>query len=582
MLYSKLFIPTLKEIPSDAVIASHILMLRAGMIRRLAGGIYTYLPLGLRVIAKIESVIREQMRRAGAVEILMPVVQPGDLWVESGRWSYYGPELLRFKDRKGSDFCLGPTHEEVVTELVRKELRTYRELPLILFQIQTKFRDEIRPRFGLIRSREFIMKDAYSFDLDREQAMRSYWKMYETYTRIFTRLGLRFKAVEASTGAIGGSFSHEFQVLAESGEDTILSCSRCDYAANIERALSRWDGNAPEPRVHKNPPLQDVITPQMRTIAEVCGFLGIPPDRLCKTLVYLCDGRPVVVLVRGDHELAESKLASLLGCDEIVLADERVVQELTGAPVGFAGPVGLSEDVPIYADYSLKSLTGGVTGANREDHHTVNVDAERDFPKQTQYHDLRIASEGEVCPRCGKGVYQQHRGIEVGQVFYLGSKYSERMNATVLDESGKPTNLLMGCYGIGIGRTMAAAIEQNHDEDGILWPSSLAPFHAVICPVGKDSDVLQTAERLYLQLRDRGIEVVLDDRRQRPGVMFKDADLIGFPFRITLGRRSLDEGVIELKARTERKASLLEKKAAARAIARTIEEALDRSPGVGD
>ncbi len=577
MLFSRLFAPTLKEVPSDAVVSSHILMLRAGMVRKLASGIYTYLPLGLRVIDKIERVIRDEMTGIGATEILMPVVQPGEIWVESGRWSHYGPELLRFKDRRGSDFCMGPTHEEAITHLVRNELRTYRELPLILFQIQMKFRDEIRPRFGLMRSREFIMKDAYSFDLDRERAMVSYKSMFEAYTRIFTRLGLRFKAVEAGTGTVGGSHSHEFQVLAESGEDTILSCSNCDYAANIERAASVQKVPTERPDPARQPSLEEVATPDMRTIAAVSEFLGVSPERLCKTLVYLCDGRPVLALVRGDHELSESKLAASLGCDEIVLADDESVQELTGAPVGFAGPIGLAKETPIYVDESLRGLTGGVAGSNRLDHHFVNMCAERDFPKQLRYQDLRVARAGELCPRCREGTYERHRGIEVGQVFYLGRRYSEKMNATVLDESGKPRYLEMGCYGIGVGRTMAAAIEQYHDEDGIVWPSSLVPFHVVICPVGKDSDVLHTARRVYLKLRDHGIEVVLDDRRERPGVMFKDADLIGFPFRVTVGRRSLDEGKIELKARRERQPHLIEKESAAGTIAGTVEATLGGS-----
>ncbi len=556
MRFSRYLLPTLKEIPADAVVPSHILMLRAGMIRRLASGIYTYLPLGLRTIRKIEAIIRREMNRSGALELLMPAVQPSEIWIESGRWSYYGPELLRFQDRREGDFCFGPTHEEVITHLARNEINSYRDLPMNLYQIQTKFRDEIRPRFGLMRGREFIMKDAYSFDLDEEGARKSYWIMHETYERIFSRCGLRYKAVEAGTGAIGGTLSHEFQVLAQTGEDVILSCSSCGYAANQEKAdcvqidtlRTNRGSNAAERELS---PLEEVVTPDVKTIEELCAFLNVRQEQTCKTLIFLADGRPVVVMLRGNHELSEAKLSALLKCDELILGDDETIRKITGSPTGFAGPVGLSEEVAVYADFTLEGFTSGVVGANKKDRHLINVAAERDFPDRITYHDLRIALEGETCPRCKKGQYERHRGIEVGQVFYLGTKYSERMNATVLDEKGQTKVLAMGCYGIGVGRTMAAAIEQNHDDKGIIWPFSIAPFQVLICPIGGDAEIQKVSNTLYQSLLDRNIEVLLDDRGERPGVMFNDADLTGIPLRVTIGRRGLQKGEVELKLRAE-------------------------------
>ena len=560
MRFTKFLVPTLKEVPADAAVPSHILMLRAGMIRKLASGIYTYLPLGLRTIRKIENIVREEMNRSGAVELLLPMVQPSDLWGESGRWGYYGPELLRFEDRRGGKFCLGPTHEEVITSIVRNEIDSYRDLPLNLYQIQTKFRDEIRPRFGLMRGREFIMKDAYSFDISEEKARESYRIMYDAYVRIFSRLGLLFRAVEAATGAIGGSLSHEFQVLADTGEDVILSCSSCDYAASSEMAECQFS-HEEESRVEP-PPIEEVATPGAGTIDAVTRFLGVTADKLCKSLLYLADGKPVLAMVRGDHELAESKLAVILGCDDLHLADDATILRLTGSPVGYSGPIGLSEDVSILADNSLKRFEDGVAGANREDTHYIHISGTRDFPERVTFHDLRLAGEGDLCPRCKQGRFQVHRGIETGHVFYLGSKYSERMNACVLDEQGGSVPLVMGCYGIGIGRTMAASIEQNHDENGIIWPFSIAPYEIVVCPVGQDDDVVKTAESLYEELRADGIDVILDDRKVRPGVMFKDADLIGFPLRITVGKKSLAEGGVELKLRREKDARMVAKERA--------------------
>jgi len=556
MLYSKYLAPTLKEVPADAVVISHILMLRAGMIRKIAAGIYNYLPLALRSIRKIEAIIREEMNRANAIELLMPTVQPMELWEESGRWGYYGPELLRFKDRKDADFCLGPTHEEVITSLVKNEVRSYKELPINLYQIQTKFRDEIRPRFGLMRGREFIMKDAYSFDIDKENAIKSYNIMYETYRTIFTRCGLNFRAVEAGTGAIGGTLSHEFQVLAKNGEDAILSCSACDYAANIEKAECLEPADIPA-AIETQLEIKEVDTPEKRTIEEVTEFLNVSADKACKTLVYLADEKPVVVLIRGDHELAETKLIAILKCDELVLADDDTILNLTGSPVGFAGPVGLKRDVPVYADNFLKGLCGGITGANKKDTHILNVYADRDFPEATAFYDLRLAEEKETCPRCKKGTYELHRGIEVGQVFFLGKKYSEKMNASVLDENGKTVTLTMGCYGIGVTRTMASAIEQNHDENGIIWPFPIAPFHVIICPIGKDEEIKKVSEKIYKELLENKIEVLLDNRGERPGVMFKDADLIGIPLRITIGNRNLAEGKCEIKLRREKDPELI-------------------------
>jgi prolyl-tRNA synthetase len=553
MRFSRYIIPTLKEVPSDAIVISHILMLRAGMIRKLAAGIYNYLPLAFRTIRKIETIIREEMNGAGALELLMPAVQPADIWMESGRWSYYGPELLRFKDRKNADFCLGPTHEEVITHIVRNEITSYRQLPINLYQIQTKFRDEIRPRFGLMRGREFLMKDAYSFDLDVDGAIRSYEIMNRTYRRIFARCGLTFRAVEAGTGAIGGTLSHEFQVLAKNGEDEILSCSSCEYTANSEKTecippdmdtMPVLPENAPEP--------EEVKTPEKRTIEEVKEFLGISADRLIKTLVYVYDDKPVAILIRGDHELAETKLTAILTCDELLPAEPDVIAEVTGGPVGFSGPLNLRKTIPVYADYAVAFVQDGVVGANKNDFHIRHVWAQRDLPSGIRYHDLRKAVAGQQCSRCGKGIYETHRGIEVGQLFYLGTKYSERMKAAVIDEKGEKRTLVMGCYGIGVTRTMAAAIEQHYDDEGIIWPFAIAPFHVIVCPVGSDDHVKKAAEKLYEELAGNDVEVILDDRGERPGVMFKDADLIGIPLRLTVGEKGLNGGKVEIKLRREK------------------------------
>jgi len=504
------------------------------------------------------------MDRAGAQEILMPAVIPAELWRESGRWEQYGRELLRLKDRYDRDFCFGPTHEEVVTDLIRREVRSYRDLPKNLYQIQVKFRDEVRPRFGLMRGREFLMKDAYSFHVDVEDARREYRNMFDTYGRIFERCGLTFRPVEAGTGTIGGSLSHEFQVLASSGEDAIVSCDRCGYAANVEKAEVR---PLAAPAGGAGGTLERVATPGKRTVEEVSAFLGLPPERFVKTLVYRTAGdATVAVLVRGDHEASETKVQAALGGEPVALADEGAVTRATGAPVGFAGPVGLG--VRILADASLRGMRGAVSGANRADEHVVNLDLERDVP-DLAFADLRQARGGDRCPRCEGGTFAEHRGIEVGQVFLLGTKYSETMGATFLDAAGTQRPIEMGCYGIGITRTIAAAIEQHHDDAGIIWPTPLAPYGALVVPLAAaDAQLGETAERLAAELEAAGVDTLLDDRDERPGVKFKDADLIGLPVRLTVGPRALARGAVELKRRSEQEATEVPvAEAAARAAA---------------
>ncbi|MGD0916390.1 MAG: proline--tRNA ligase [Thermodesulfobacteriota bacterium] len=546
MRYSQYLLPTLKETPSEAEVPSHQLMFRAGMIRKLTSGIYSYLPLGLRSIRKVEEIIREEMNRAGAIEVLLPFVQPAELWQESHRWEDYGKELARFKDRHNRDCCLGPTHEEVITDLARKEIRSYRQMPLNLYQIQTKFRDEIRPRFGVMRAREFIMKDAYSFDVDEEAADRSYQKMIEVYSRIFTRCGLRFKAVEAETGLIGGSFSHEFMVLAETGEETIVSCTHCSYAANIEKADFRRAGTRSSARDITIKPLQKVHTPEKRTVEEVTEFLRISPQDLVKTLIFETDKGPVAALVRGDHEVSERKLTTLLGAETLQLAGDERVEEITHAPKGFAGPVGLS--IPIIGDPDIQRMVNFITGANERDTHFIGVSIERDF-RVSQFADIRRFSPGDLCPLCGKET-RTDKGIEVGHTFKLGTKYSQPMGATFLDDQGEEKAIVMGCYGIGVGRTVAAAIEQSYDENGMIFPMPIAPFRVLILPVNMKIDVLrETAEELYQKLLDEKDEVLYDDREESPGVKFKDADLIGIPLRVTLGEKNLRKGLVEIRKR---------------------------------
>jgi prolyl-tRNA synthetase len=545
MLYSKMLIPTLKEDPAEAEVISHKLMLRAGMIRKLAAGVYTYLPLGLRVIKKVSQIIRDEMDRAGAQEVLMPAVQPAELWVESGRWDYYGRELLRMKDRHDREFCIGPTHEEVVTDLVRREVKSYRQLPMNLYQIQTKFRDEIRPRFGLMRGREFIMKDAYSFHKDTAQAEVEYWNMYETYKRIFTRCGLNFRAVEADPGNIGGSFSHEFMVLAETGEDFIASCNSCEYAANVEKAQCQAPEKAGGAEMK---PVEKVNTPGKKTVEDVSSFMGVKPSELVKTLLYKAGDQVVAVLVRGDHELNEIKLKNLLGAAEVALADREAVERITKAPSGFAGPVGLT-GVKVYADHSVSAMVNFITGGNEADTHLRNVNLVRDFKVDT-FADLRKVMAGDPCPKCGAGKIEIFKGIEVGHIFMLGTKYSKSMGCTFLDDDGSEKPMIMGCYGIGVGRTAAAAIEQNHDGNGIKWPAPLAPFDALVLPLNvNDKGVTEAAEKIYSGLREAGLDVLMDDRDERPGSKFKDADLVGIPVRVVIGERNLKEGMVEIKIR---------------------------------
>ena len=547
---SRLLVPTLRDDPADAEVVSHKLLVRAGMIRQVARGIYDFLPLGLRAVRRVEAIVREEMDRAGAQEILMPAIIPAELWQESKRWDVYGKELLRIKDRHDRDFCFGPTHEEVVTDLVRREVRSYRDLPKNLYQIQVKFRDEVRPRFGLMRGREFIMKDAYSFHADAADAQREYQVMFDAYTRIFERCGLTFRAVEAGGGTIGGSQTHEFQVLAESGEDAIVSCDRCGYAANVEKAAAR---PLPLPDAPGGA-LERVATPAKRTVEEVSAFLGVPADRFVKTLIYQTSGgAAVAVLVRGDHEASGTKVQAALGGDVVRLADEETVTRITGAPVGFAGPVGL--DLTILCDQSLHGIRGAVTGANRADEHLLGVEQARDFPA-VRFADLRQARAGDACPRCEQGSFGEHRGIEVGQVFYLGTRYSEAMGARFLGADGRERPIEMGCYGIGVTRTVAAAIEQHHDGAGIVWPAPLAPYGALVVPVNVgDAALRETAERVAGECEAAGIDTLLDDRDERPGVKFKDADLIGLPVRVTVGPRGLQKGCVEIKRRGEQDAA---------------------------
>lgn len=553
MRYSQMLIPTLKEDPSEAEVLSHKLMLRAGMIRKLAAGIYSYLPLAQRVLRKTEQIIREEMNRAGAQEVTLPFVQPAEIWQKSGRWNVYGKELMRLKDRNNRDFCLGPTHEEVVTELVKNEVTSYRQLPLNLYQIHIKFRDEMRPRFGIMRAREFVMKDAYSFDVDEKEAEESYQRMYQAYHNIFKRCGLTFRAVEADTGPIGGNFSHEFMVLAKTGEDSIFSCSRCDYAASGDKAEigKSEDGSADNLSLGE---LKRVRTPNKRTVEEVTQFLKVKPEQLIKTLIFQEGDNTIAALIRGDHEINELKLQSLLKTEDLFLASDEAIEKVTKAPKGFAGPVGL--DIKVIADNSLKGMKNFVAGGNEKDVHLINVNLERDFQVDS-FCDLRFAAEGDSCPRCDHGQLVMSRGIEVGHIFKLGTKYSEALGAKFLDDKGKAKHMVMGCYGIGVGRTVAASIEQNHDENGIIFPVSIAPFEVIIVSVKpKSPEVKDASERIYAALLDAGVDVILDDRDERPGIKFKDADLIGIPLRITVGTKVKDS-YVDVKLRKSREAVLV-------------------------
>lgn len=562
MRISRFFLSTSKEAPAEAELVSHRLMLRAGLIKRLGSGLYTWMPLGLRILRKVEAIVREEMDRAGAVELLMPAVIPAELWQESGRWEVFGPQMLKIKDRHARDFLFGPTHEEVITDIARKEIRSYRQLPVNFYQIQTKFRDEIRPRFGVMRAREFLMKDAYSFHADEVSLDETYRVMYATYTRIFTRLGLKFRAVAADTGAIGGSGSHEFHVLADSGEDAIAFCPDSDYAANVELA----EALAPDtPRPAPTQALQKVPTPGQHAIEEVCAYLDVPAERVVKTLIVRGEEGLVALLVRGDHELNEVKAAKLPSVKSpLEFASDAEIRASLGCGVGSLGPVGLR--IPIWADRSVAAMADFVCGANEDGYHLTGVNFRRDLP-EPQVADLRNAVAGDPSPD-GKGRLEICRGIEVGHIFKLGDKYSRAMNAQFLDEQGKSRVAVMGCYGIGVSRVVAAAIEQGHDERGIVFPQAIAPFELAIVPLGyrRNQVVREAADNLYTHMVAAGIDVVLDDRDERPGVMFADMELIGVPHRVVVSERGLKEGQLEYQARTEATGTRIALNEAARLI----------------
>lgn len=544
MRVSKLYAPTLREVPAEAEVVSHQLMLRAGFMRKAAGGIYTYLPLAWRVLKKIERIVREEMDAKGSQELLMPIVQPAEIWQESGRWDVYGAEMFRLQDRHNRCFCLGPTHEEMVTTLIRGDVRSYRQLPLSVYQIQNKYRDERRPRFGLMRGREFIMKDAYSFDRDEAGLDRSYQDMYDAYTNIFTRCGLNFRPVEADSGAIGGSGSHEFMVIADSGEAEIVFCTSCDYAANVEKA-ELFPLEAQEEAMLTK---EEVVTPDCKTIADVCAYLKLPVDHSVKAVAYNSEKGLILCFVRGDHEVNEIKVINTCGVIDLEMATEEQLAA-AGTVGGYMGPVGIdNKKVIVVVDATVMKMHNVCCGANKEGYHFINVNPGRDFTP-TYVADIRLIQEGDPCPHCG-GEVSKARGIEVGQVFKLFTKYSSALKATYLDENGKEQPMVMGCYGVGVSRTMAAAIEQNYDDNGIIWPIEIAPYHVLVVPVNtKDEASAAKAEEIYMQLKKVGLETVIDDRKERPGVKFKDADLIGYPLRVVVGPKTLTEGKLEVKIR---------------------------------
>jgi len=571
MRYSRALLPTLKEAPSDATSASHVLLLRAGFVRRVGAGIYSFLPLGVRVLKRIENVIREEMNGAGAQEVLLPALLPSDYFRESGRWDTFGETMLRLKDRKGGDYHLGPTHEEIITALVRHEIKSYRDLPQNLYQIQTKFRDEPRPRGGLLRCREFSMKDAYSFDVNDEAGRKSYEQMRLAYRRVFDRLGLNYRMVAADSGAMGGISSAEFQVLVQSGEDIIAACLQCEYAANLEVATTPPMPQRGDPK--QTPALEKVETPSQRTIEEVSAFLEATPDRFLKSLLYLAGDDVVMAIVRGDHEVNEIKLARALGVDEVHLAGPADVEKATGAAVGFAGPVGFKGRLLV--DRDAASIADAISGANETDAHFKHVLRGRDYEGEVV--EIRSVKDGDLCPDCGSslGLY---RGIEAGHIFLLGTRYSAQMNANYLDEAGESHPLVMGCYGIGVSRLVATAVEQYNDKDGILWPMSIAPYHVHLVQLGDDAEVVAATEKLEKELEAAGLDVLVDDRNERPGVKFKDADLIGIPLRVTVGQKSLKAGGVEFKPRQERdpkKAELLPLDSATATIQARVQQMLE-------
>lgn len=546
MRTSKLYAPTLRQTPAEAEVPSHQLMLRAGFIRKVAGGVYTYLPLAWRTLRKIEQIIREEMEAKDGQELALPIVQPAELWKETGRWEVFGEEMFRLVDRHNREFCLGPTHEEIITDLVRNEVRSYKQLPLLLYQIQNKYRDEIRPRFGLMRGREFIMKDAYSFDKDEAGLDKSYKDMYDAYTNIFNRCGLTFRPVEADGGAIGNATTHEFTVLAETGESDIVYCEKCDYAANAEKSELKPIVAPAEEEL----PLEKVNTPGTKTIEAVAEFLNTPIEKNIKAVIFQNEKDQVIcAFVRGDHEVNDVKLQNITGAITLKMAEESAIRAIGGVP-GFMSPIGLSKDSIVVVDATVMEMHNAVCGANEEDCHYKNANPKRDFG-DVIVADIRLIAEGDPCPHCGAPVKMTH-GIEVGQVFKLGIKYSKALGATFLDENGKEKPLIMGCYGIGVSRTMAAAIEQFHDDNGIIWPASIAPFEVVIVPINaKDEAQMQIAEKLYADMKNAGIDVLLDDRKDRAGVKFKDADLIGYPVRITVSPKLLDANEVEIKVRRD-------------------------------
>lgn len=573
MRWSNALIPTLKETPADAVAPSHVLLLRAGMIRQLGAGAYTYLPLGLRVLQKASQIVREEMNAAGAIELLMPALQPIELWKETGRYETFGDLLMKLTISGGHAMCLGPTHEEVITDLVRDLINSYKQLPITLYQIQTKFRDEPRPRFGIVRTREFVMKDAYSFDADVAQLNKSYDAMYEAYCRIFDRCGLPYVIVEAESGPIGGDASHEFMVPCSTGEDRVIQCPSCGYAANQERAEVGAHHLLPDRPEPDAPAYESVATPNKRTIKDVCNFLKVEEKGSAKLLVFLGDGKPVAVLLRGDHEANEAKVRRAFGVSTLVAADAETIEKSTGAPMGFLGPVAIK--IPMIVDRAITAMSGVVVGGNAVDVHLKGVVPGRDFPLD-RVHDLRNADAGDPCPRCG-ALMENKAGLEIGHVFKLGTKYSKAMKATYLDEKGTEIPIIMGCYGIGINRIVAAAIEAGHDANGILWPLALAPYQVALVPLQVNNPaVMETTEKLEKDLEAAGIDVLTDDRDQRPGVKFKDMDLIGIPLRVVVGERGLKDGTIEVKWRSEPAARNLPASSASQAVLAELAEARSR------
>jgi len=571
MKWSKALIPTLKEDPAEAEVISHKLMIRAGLIRKLGAGAYTYLPLGFRVLKKVEEIIREEMNGAGAEELLMPAIQPKELWDKTGRFELLGDIILTYKDRHGKIGLLGPTHEEVITDLVSKEIRSYRDLPKTLYQIQAKFRDEPRPRCGVLRSKEFIMKDAYSFDVDVAGLNKSYKSMYDAYCRIFERCGLDYMAVEADTGFMGGDLSHEFMVASDSGEDIVAICPSCGYKASLTMADCRKPETGNQ-KPEKPKAVKEMRTPGVSTVEKVSAFLKVKPQQLVKTLICKADGKPVAVLVRGDHNLNETKLKCYLDCKILEMADDKLIAELTGGPAGFSGPVGL-KGVRIIADHTIGDMSNFVTGANKPDTHLINVNLNRDF-KVKEWADLRYAADGDICPKCTKKKLDLKTTIEVGHTFKLGTKYSKALGANFLDSDGKERPCIMGCYGIGVNRIIAASIEQNNDRDGIIWPLSISPYEVVVIPIDAlDESLRRSSEKIYASLSGAGVEVIMDDRDERAGIKFKDADLIGIPLRLVVGEKNLKKGKVEAKLRSSREVVLLDEKDAVEEVKKMLDKA---------